>query len=82
VAVTNFQKDVEKVVVEVWATAIADAYNYLNEEGCLAWVNAGGCIWTEGHPDEQTYCAQCTAVSFSEGAVDANDAIAEAGTTL
>jgi hypothetical protein len=78
-AVTDFQADVEAVVVETWAVALADAYNYQNEEGCFAFVNAGGCIWTEGHPDEQTYCAVCTAVSFSDGAVDKIDAIAEAG---
>jgi hypothetical protein len=77
--VTDFQKDVETVVVEAWAIALAAAYNYKTEEGCLAWVNAGGCIWTEGRPDDRTYCAECTALAYSEGAVDKIDAIAEAG---
>jgi hypothetical protein len=35
-AVTDFQADVEAVVVETWAVALADAYNYQNEEGCFA----------------------------------------------
>jgi hypothetical protein len=78
IAVSEFQSDVEKVTATAYSTALAAAYNYKEENGCLAWVNAGGCIWTEGHPDEQTYCAECTVITHSVGAVDAIDAIAEA----
>jgi hypothetical protein len=77
-AVSDFQSDVEKVTVTAFTTALAAAYNYKEENGCLAWVNAGGCIWTEGHPDERTYCAECTVITHSVGAVDSIDAIAEA----
>jgi hypothetical protein len=79
-AVQDFKSDVEKVVVTAYADALAGAYNYNKEDGCIAWVNAGGCIWTEGHPDEQIYCADCSAGALSEGSVDSIDAIAEAGT--
>jgi hypothetical protein len=79
VSVSSFQKDVEKVVATAYSAALAGAYNYNTEKGCIAWVNAGGCIWTEGHPDEKTYCAGCAAVAYSEGAVGSIDAIAEAG---
>jgi hypothetical protein len=78
IAVSDFESDVEKVTVTAYATALAAAYNYKEESGCLAWVNAGGCIWTEGHPNEQTYCADCTAIAYSVGAVNSIDAIAEA----
>jgi hypothetical protein len=78
IAVSDFESDVEKVTATAYATALAAAYNYQEENGCLAWVNAGGCIWTEGHPDEQTYCADCTAIAYSVGAVDSINAIAEA----
>jgi hypothetical protein len=82
VSVSSFQKDVEKVVASAYAIALADAYNYKTKRGCLAWVNVGGCIWTEGHPDEKTYCAGCLAVAYSEGAVSSINAIAEAGAPL
>jgi hypothetical protein len=45
----------------------ADVYNFKNENGYLAYVNANGCIWTEGHPDEKFYCAGCEAVFYSAG---------------
>jgi hypothetical protein len=80
ITVGDYQADVEKVVVKAWAQALADARDKSKSTGCLAWVNAGGCIWTQGHPDEQHYCANCTAVGYSAGAVDSIDAIAEAGT--
>jgi hypothetical protein len=82
VSVSSFQKDVEKVVVTAFAEALADAFNYKNDKGCLAFVNVGGCIWTEGHPDEKTYCAGCVAVAFSEAAVASIDAVASAGVPL
>jgi hypothetical protein len=82
VSVSSFQKDVEKVVVTAYAAALADAYNFKKTNGCLAYVNAGGCIWTEGHPDEKFYCAGCEAVAYSEGAVDSKDAVAAAGVLL
>jgi hypothetical protein len=78
IAVSDFESDVEKVTATVFATALAAAYNFKEETRCLAWVNGRGCIWTEGHPDEQFYCADCTAISYSKGAVEAIDAIAEA----
>jgi hypothetical protein len=77
-SVSAFQSDIKKVVVTAYAQALASSYNYGKESGCVAFVNAGGCIWTEGHPEEETYCADCIAISYSEGAVDSIDAIAEA----
>jgi hypothetical protein len=79
VAWDEFKIALEGVAVEAWAEALSAAYNYKNEEGCLAWVNAGGCIWTVGHPEEQTYCASCVADAYSDGAVDDIDAVASAG---
>jgi hypothetical protein len=78
-AVSEVKSVVKGVVVKAWAEALTDAYNYKNKEGCLAWVNAGGCIWTVGHPDEQTYCASCVARAYSAGAVDKINAVAKAG---
>jgi hypothetical protein len=82
VSVKTLQVDVEAVVAKAYAEALSSAYNYKNEKGCLAFVNAGGCIWTVGHPDEKTYCAGCTAVAYSEGAVESRDAVAKAGVSL
>jgi hypothetical protein len=78
IEITAFSKDVETVVVTAYAQALSAAHNYGKESGCLAFVNAGGCIWTEGHPDEKTYCAGCTAIGVTEGAVDSISAIADA----
>jgi hypothetical protein len=77
-SVVAFQSDLKKVVVTAYASALAAAYNYGKESGCVAYVNAGGCIWTPGHPDEEFYCADCIAIAYSEGAVDSIDAIATA----
>jgi hypothetical protein len=77
-SVVAFQSDLEKVVVTAYAAALSASYNYGKEYGCIAFVNVGGCIWTEGHPDEKTYCADCIAIAYSEGAVDSISAIAEA----
>jgi hypothetical protein len=57
----DYEKDIENNVVAAWAPALAAAYQYNLEAGCVAWVNEGGCIWTEGHPDEQTYCPESAA---------------------
>jgi hypothetical protein len=82
VSVSSFQKDVEKVVVTAYAAALADAYNFKKTDGCLAFVNAGGCIWTEGHPDEKNYCAGCVAIAYSDAAIESRDVVAKAGVTL
>jgi hypothetical protein len=82
ISVSSFQKDLEKVVANAYSVALSGAHDYETEKGCVAWVNAGGCIWTEGHPDERTYCADCTAYAYSAGAIDSIDAIAEAGAQL
>jgi hypothetical protein len=78
IEISAFSKDIETVVASAFAQALVGASNYGKESGCLAYVNLGGCIWTEGHPNEKNYCAGCIAVSYSEGAVDSIDAIAEA----
>jgi hypothetical protein len=61
VALSAFHKDIEDYVAVTFANALAGALKYKSETGCVAWVNEGGCIWTEGHPEEQTYCAESTA---------------------
>jgi hypothetical protein len=60
-ALLAFQKDMENNAAAAFAPALSAAREYKLEAGCLAWVNEGGCIWTEGHPDEQTYCPESTA---------------------
>jgi hypothetical protein len=55
--VVDFKDDVEAAVAASFAPALAAARTYNEENGCVAWVNEGGCIWTEGHPEERTYCA-------------------------
>lgn len=55
----------------------AGAKDYYNKDKCLAWVNAGGCIWTEDKGDE---CFECTAKAVSVGAIKEIDAMVEAST--
>jgi hypothetical protein len=82
-SIFSFQSEIEKVVAAAYAEALASAYNYKIENGCLVFVNAGGCVWTEGHPDERTGCgSQCRAIAYSEGAVESSEAVAEAGVLL
>jgi hypothetical protein len=82
-SIITFQKDIEKVVATAYAQALTNAYNYKNNNQCLAFVNAGGCIWSANHTDERTYCASCVAVAYSEGAeTESLDAITSAGVSL
>jgi hypothetical protein len=82
VNINLFRTDIEKVVATAYAQALSGAYTYRNANGCVAWVNAGGCIWTQGHPDEKNYCAGCVAKAYSEGAVESSSAVATAGVPL
>jgi hypothetical protein len=79
-SVADYKYDIERVVVTAYAQALADANKYRKSSNCVAWVNAGGCIWTEGTDDEKYYCAGCSAEAYSEGSVSKIDAIATAGT--
>ena len=49
--VFDYQSELKKVVVTAFADALALAADYNNKEKCMAWVNAGGCIYTPEHPD-------------------------------
>ena len=55
----------------------AGAASYKNSDGCLAWVNTGGCIWTPDSPDPEA-CFVCEAKAVSVGAIKQIDALAEA----
>lgn len=59
----------------------AGAAAFKNKDGCLAWVNAGGCIWTPDSPDPDA-CFECSAKAVSVGAIKEIDALAEASTPL
>jgi hypothetical protein len=54
------------------------AANYHETEGCIAWVNTGGCIYTPDSPDPEA-CFECVAVAVSEGEIKEIDALAVAG---
>jgi hypothetical protein len=82
VSVSNFQKDVERIVATAYAVALGWAYDFKTERGCLAWVNAGGCIWTEGYSELHHACHECVATYYDEGAVSSIDAIAAAGARM
>jgi hypothetical protein len=56
---------------------LAGAKDYYNKDKCVAWVNVGGCIWTEGYGDQ---CFECTAKAVSEGQIQEIDALAIAST--
>jgi hypothetical protein len=77
-SVTSFQSDVEGVVARAFAEALVGAFNFATEKLCMAFVNAGGCIWTEGHPDERTYCANCVVSGDSTATLESVDGLAEA----
>jgi hypothetical protein len=81
-AISSFQKDIERVVVTAYAEALADAYNYRNRNGCLAFVNTQGCIWVDGNSDVLYGGCGCVAVAYSEGAVESRDIVTEAGVSL
>lgn len=75
--VLDFKAEVKKVVAKSFATALAGAASYKNSDGCLAWVNTGGCIWTPDSPDPEA-CFVCEAKAVSVGAIKQIDALAEA----
>jgi hypothetical protein len=60
-ALYNHQKDIENYVAASFAPALAAARDYNLDTGCAAWVNEGGCIWTEYDPEEQTFCPESSA---------------------
>lgn len=92
--VLDYEADVEKVVASAFASTLAAAADLKEEGGCLAWANAGGCIYTPEQPDtvypncegcEGSDClanAECTAEAVSVGAIKEIDAIAEASAHL
>lgn len=55
----------------------AGAAAFKNKDGCLAWVNTGGCIWTPDSPDPEA-CFVCEAKAVSVGAIKEIDALATA----
>jgi hypothetical protein len=65
-SIKTFQSDIKQDVAAAYAHALVSAYRYRRYNGCLAFVNAGGCIWTEGHPDERIFCANCFVATYSE----------------
>lgn len=84
-SVLDYKADLKKVVVTAFAEALALAADYKNNEGCLAWTNAGGCIYVSEYPDTvYPNCnggsIECTAGSVSVGAIKEISALAEAST--
>jgi hypothetical protein len=45
-SIKTFQSDIKQDVAAAYAHALVSAYRYRRYNGCLAIVNAGGCIWT------------------------------------
>jgi hypothetical protein len=89
-SVLDYQEELKKVVVTAFAEALAGAAKLKKEDGCLAWANAGGCIYTPDHPEtKRPSCGgnniskfECTAVAVSVGAVEEIDACASASVLL
>lgn len=75
--VFDYQKEIEKVVVTAYAEALARAASYKNTDGCMAFVNTNGCIWSPDNADPEI-CFECKASSESIGAISEIDAIATA----
>jgi hypothetical protein len=85
--VLDYQKELQKVVVTAFAEALAAAANLKKADGCLAWANAGGCIYVPQNPytkrpncGAQTNLAdfKCNATAVSVGAIQEINAIARA----
>jgi hypothetical protein len=85
--VLDYQKELQKVVVTAFAEALAAAESLKKADGCLAWANAGGCIYVPKNPNTkrpncggQTNLAEfkCTAAAVSVGAIEEIDAVADA----
>jgi hypothetical protein len=55
----------------------ADAASYKGRENCVAFVNAGGCIWTPDSPDPDA-CFECTALAVSVGKIKEISVLVEA----
>jgi hypothetical protein len=66
------------VVANEFAEDLVGARNFATEKLCLAFVNTGSCIWTESHPDERTYCANCTVSGDGAATLESIDSLAEA----
>lgn len=69
-SVHDYKTAIEEVVVTAHAEALASAADYKNSEGCMAWVNASGCVGDE--------CFECKAGAVSAGAIEEIDAVANA----
>jgi hypothetical protein len=85
-SVLDYQEELKRVVVTAYAEALAAAAELKKADGCLAWANAGGCIYTPEHPDtRRPNCGgkniadfECTAAAVSVGAIEEIDAVATA----
>lgn len=79
-AVFDYQKAVKEVVVTAFAEALASSAKYQDENGCSAWVKAGGCLDHPDHPGTVAPdCFECTAVAVSASDIEEIDAVADAG---
>jgi hypothetical protein len=86
-SVYSYKEELKKVVVTALADALAAAVTLKNVDGCLAWANAGGCIYVPQNPytkrpncGAQTNLAdfKCNATAVSVGAIQEINAIARA----
>jgi hypothetical protein len=75
--VVAFKQALEEAVVEAFAQALAGAHKYQETQGCVAFVNTNGCIWTPEQSDPE-FCFECEASAVSVGVIQEIDAIAEA----
>jgi hypothetical protein len=84
VSISSFQSEIEKVVVTAYAAALTRAHNNVKKNGCLVFLNEGGCVWIpDFFGDPRTSCGdRCFAVAYSEGAVESRDIVTEAGVLL
>jgi hypothetical protein len=86
VSVLDYQEELKKVVVTAFAEALAGAAELKKLDGCLAWANVGGCIYTPEHPDTtRPGCGgdniaefECKASAVSVGAIEEIDAVVTA----
>jgi hypothetical protein len=85
--VLDYQEELKKVVVTAFAEALAGAAKLKEKDDCLAWANAGGCIYHPKHPHTKLpKCGgqdniaefECSAGAVSFGLIQEIDAIATA----
>lgn len=90
-SVLDYQRELKEVAVTAFTEALAFAVDLKKADGCLAWANAGGCIYTPEHPDAtRPDCGaqdnivefECEALAVSAGKIEEIDALAEASAPL